>query len=134
MLPAGIARAHPFDEAVTYGGYELLTRLAVRFRLGNVPQVLLKYRVHPGQRTRTESGAMRRDRLRFRERLFHDLFPDSLAEDYAAVMRVADGEPFASAAECCRAGEWMNRLASRSSRFQRGRMEERWRLALERAS
>lgn len=129
MLPAQIAKANPFDERVTYGGYELLTRLAAQYRLGNVPQVLLKYRTHPRQSTAIFRDAVRNDQHRFRERLFHVMFPQATAEDYAAIARVADQEPFPDLLELERAGKWLVRLADTRDNFLRERMTDRWRLA-----
>lgn len=125
MLSAAIARANPFDEDAVYGGYELLTRLAARFRLGNVPQVLVKYRMHSGQRTRVHSSVVRDDRNRSRERHFFATFPGSSADDYAAIIRVADAQPFATAAERRLADAWMARLSNTACPFLGDRMRER---------
>lgn len=126
LLPARIAKANPFDEQITYGGYELLTRLASQYRMGNVPQVLLKYRRHPGQRTNICRAAVLDDQRRFRERHFHALFPEGTAEDYSAIARVADGEPLSSLAELERAKTWLMRMAQTTNNFQRDRMTSRW--------
>lgn len=125
MMAADIAKANPFDEDAVYGGYELLTRLAARFRLGNVPQVLVRYRTHSGQRSHIYATAMQTDRLRFRERHFYATFPDSSADDYAAIMRVADAQPFASADERRLADAWMARLSNTTCPFLGARMRER---------
>ncbi len=112
MVRADVAKANPFDETATYGGLELLTRLSWRYRLGNVPQILLKYREHPGQRTRVFAEAVAGDRARFRERHFFALFPDAGPADFAAVRAVATGMTLRDDEQRALAEAWMARLES----------------------
>ena len=135
LMDAAVAKAHPFDERAAYGGFELLTRLTWSHRVGNVPQVLLKYREHRAQHTRALPDVMRGDRQRYRERHFFALFPDSSSRDYAAVAKVADAAPFDDDAERDLAEVWMTRLADRvACPFLRGQLHDRRRHALAQAS
>lgn len=125
MMTAGIAQSNPFDENATYGGYELLTRLGLRYRLGNVPAVLLEYRLHARQRTRMHGEAVHADRLRFRERLFFARFPLASADDYRAIAGVADDQPFESDADRQRAESWLARFAETASPMSAHKMRQR---------
>ena len=131
MLPAAIAKAHPFDEQHRCGGDELPIRLALqhRCRLGNVPQALIKYRHHAGQRARVEAETIREHRREIQCRVFRHLFPEATPPDEAATMRVADAEPIEDAAERARAETWMDRLSSTGDPMLRRLMVERWAIA-----
>ncbi len=56
-----VAEAGGYDEAVRYGeDYELWARLSERHSLANLPEVLLRYRVHGGQMGSTRSSETQR--------------------------------------------------------------------------
>lgn len=118
MLRADIAQAHLFNEQVTYGGYEFITRLAGQYRLGNVPQVLVKYWTHSNQRSRIHADAVSADQRRFRKRHFYTIFPHGTAEDYAALAYVADDKPFPNLATLERAGIWLARSSQTIDKFK----------------
>lgn len=131
LYPTAICRAavlkeHPHDEQSTWDDYELWTRLALRCRMGNVPQVLLKYRIHTQQSSRVQAEAINADRARFRRRYFHASFPDATSDDYNAVARIADKEPFPCLTSLELAGTWLLRLAETSDRFSRRAMSQYW--------
>jgi len=44
MVRTEIAKKHLFDEEVVFQDYEMWTRLAPLYRMGNLQQVLVKYR------------------------------------------------------------------------------------------
>jgi glycosyltransferase involved in cell wall biosynthesis len=126
ILRAAIAKAYPYNDQVHFADYELWTRLAPRYRLGNMPQILLKYRRHPQQTHVRDATAFREDLRKYREPYFYTLFPEASAEDYATVARIADQEPFSSIADLEQAGMWLLRLAQTPDRFLRERMARRW--------
>lgn len=129
LLRAAVLKAHPYNEQASFDDYELWTRLALRYRMGNVPQVLVKYRSHTQQTHLLQSAAIRADLTKFRQPYFHALFPDATGEDYAALARVAEKESFADLADLERAGTWLVRLARTPDSFLRQRMAERWQAA-----
>ena len=129
MLHTEIAQTHAYNEHVTNEDFELWTRLAPHYRLGNVPEVLLKYRYHPQQSHLIQAPAMQRDRRLFRARHFGMLFPAAQPEDYTALARVADREPCSNLAELETAGRWLVRLAQPEEPMFVLRMAERWRSA-----
>ncbi len=126
LMRSEIARAHAYDENAVYEDYELWTRLASRYRMGNVPQVLLKERCHPQQIHIVKSQALRADQRRFRERYFHELFPEATAEDHAALAQVAERESLSSPGDLAQAGEWLVLLAQTPDNYLRERMAGRW--------
>lgn len=126
FVAADIAKANPFREGTTCGGEELLMRLSTRCRVGNVPQVLVKYRRHPGQRYRRDLERWRADTRAMHERFFFERFPNAMAADFAAVWRVARGEAFADAAERQLAERWINQLSDTSDLILKRIMAERW--------
>ncbi|MBI2865196.1 MAG: glycosyltransferase family 2 protein [Chloroflexi bacterium] len=134
LMRADIAREHPFDEDVVFQDYEMWTRLAPRYVLGNLQQILVKYRRHPQQTSIVRVVRLREDQRRVRRRYFDTLFPEATAEDYAAVSRVAEREPFSNLTDLERAGSWLVHLAQTPDAFLRRRMAKRWRAACQRSA
>jgi len=126
LLPAAIAKTHSFCEDTQYGGYDLLTRLALRYRLGNVPKVLVKYRRHAAQRSQVKADVVRADGGLIRRRYFFALFPAATPADYSAVMCLVDGVPFSGAAQMDLAAAWMRRLSDTGDPHLRSLMSDRW--------
>jgi hypothetical protein len=129
LLPAAIARDHPFDPARACGGDALAIGLAARYRVGNVPQPLVGCRSHDGQQSVTRAEAVRDDRRAIGREAFRRLFADATAADEAAVMRIVCGQPFAERDERARAAAWMTRLAATEDAMVRRLMAERWAVA-----
>ncbi len=127
-MPAAIAKAHSFDERNACGGDELHIRLALEHgcRLGNAPNVLVKYRHHASQRTRVDGDAIAGRRREIFRRVFRHLFPGATAEDETALMRVVARTRFADAAERDRASIWMARLSDTGDPTLARLMAERW--------
>jgi len=127
LMPADIAKKHPFDEDAIFQDYEMWTRLAPHYRMGNQPQVLVKYRRHPQQTSIVKSARIKSEQRKYRHRYFHDLFPDASEQDYAALNRVVEKQSSPDLAELKRSGEWLARLAQTPDNFLRQRMANRWR-------
>jgi glycosyltransferase involved in cell wall biosynthesis len=132
MMRADIAKKHLFDEGAIFQDYEMWTRLAPRYRMGNQPQILVKYRRHPGQASIVKATHITEEQRKYRNRYFHILFPDATEDDYVALDRVIKKEPALDLAELKRAGEWLARLAQTPDNFLRQRMANRWRAACSR--
>jgi glycosyltransferase involved in cell wall biosynthesis len=124
MVAAAIAHAHPFREEITCGGEELLSRLVRQYRAGNLPRVLVKYRLHGGQRSRLER--CQADLRAMRERYFYAYFADASEADYVAMSHVMNGTPFADAAEQRRAAPFMAHLSDTHDPELKRLMAERW--------
>jgi len=134
MMRADIAQKHPFDEDTVFQDYEMWTRLAPHYRMGNQPQVLVKYRRHPGQASIVKAARIKEEQRKYRHRYFHTLFPDATAEDYGALNRVVEKEASPTLVEVARAGEWLARLAQTPDNFLRQRMANRWQAACRRSA
>ena len=130
MLRAGIAREHLYDDTLlTTSDTELWTRLAPLYRLGNVPRVLLKYRVHARQNHTLMHSAMIENLRKWRRRLLQSLFSQTPEEACASLDRIAEQESFTGLTDLERAGTWLVRLAQTPDAYLRQRMANRWRAA-----
>jgi hypothetical protein len=134
MMRADIAKRYPFDEAAVFQDYEMWTRLAPHYRLGNQPQVLVKYRRHSQQTSIVKSTRLTEEQRKYRRRYFHDLYPEASEEDYAALNRVVEKRPSPDLEELARSGEWLARLAQTPDNFLRQRMASRWQAACRRSA
>jgi glycosyltransferase involved in cell wall biosynthesis len=126
ILRADILRANPYDEHVAFDDYELWTRLAPHYTMGNVPEVLLRYRRHEGQIHVVNAQQNNSDFRRFRFRYFYTLYPGTPLPDYLALARVSDHLPMTSLFELERAGRWLVDLAQPPESKLRARMSKRW--------
>ena len=134
LMPADIAKKHPFDDDAIFQDYEMWTRLAPHYRMGNQPQVLVKYRRHPGQTSIVKIARIKSEQRKYRRRYFHDLYPDATGDDYATLDRVVEKQPSPDLAELKRSGEWLARLAQTPDNFLRQRMANRWLAACRRSA
>ena len=135
MLRADIARTHSYDETLlTMGDYEMWTRLAPLYRMGNMPNVLHKYRGHARQTHVVMYSIAIENMRKSRSRYLQALFPAMAEADYAAVAHVAEKASFASLADLERAGTWLVRLAQTPDAFLRRRMSDRWRAACQQSA
>lgn len=126
LVAAAVAKAHPFREDITCGGEELLMRLTLSHRVGNVQKPLVKYRRHDSQRYRRVLKRWRRDTAEARRRFFFAMFPDATAADHAVLMCVATPRPFGDDRQRQRAAAWMRRLSDTSDPMLRRLMADRW--------
>ena len=130
LMPAALAKAHPFNQRHHCGGDELPIRLALEHgcRLGNVPQALIKYRHSAGQRTRVEARPIASHRRQIQRRVFRHLCPDATLADEAAVVRLVARLPL-TPSERERASTWVDRLSASDDPMVRRLMAERRRVA-----
>lgn len=126
LVRTEIAKTHLFDERVFHLDYEMFTRLAPRYRMSNVPQILLMHRCHPQQAHVVHSARFLADISKFRRPYFHTLFPQATADDYTAIELAAEKKPASNLMELELAGKWLARLAQTPDNFLRERMAERW--------
>lgn len=129
LMRAEIARSHPYDETLTFSDYEWLTRVAPRYRFGNVPRILLKCRYHADQIHVHESAGFVGDQRRFARPYFQTLFPETPPEDFTLFEKLQYGGSFANLAELEQVGIWLVRLAQTPDPFLRRGMAARWRVA-----
>ncbi len=134
LIRADIARAHPYDESLIYSDYAMLTQIAHRYRLGNLPQIVLKSRYHSQQIHVIHRHAFQDEQRRYSRLYFQTLFPDATPDDVRSCMHVTDGEPLTCLADLERAGTWLVRLAQTPDRFLRRQMANRWYAACRRSA
>lgn len=134
LLRADIARAHFYDESLVYSDYAMLTQIAQRYRLGNLPQIVLKSRYHPQQIHVIHHRSFQDEQRRYSRLYFQTLFPGATPDDVRSCMHVTDGESFTNPTDLQRAGTWLVRLAQTPDRFLRRQMANRWYVACRRSA
>lgn len=127
LMRTDIYRAHPLDERAAFDDYALSTMLAPHYRLGNVPQFLLKHRSHAQQSHKTDAATFQQETRAYRRRAFRDLFPNATPDEWARFEHIVESTPFKSSHDLKRAGEWFIQLAAPPDRFLQQRMAMRWR-------
>ncbi len=90
LTHAEIFRANRPDERVAADDYELWTRLVQRYRLGNMPAILLKLRCHDEQTHIRDAAGCTADRRRLRPGLLRALFPDAGGHDIETIGAIAE--------------------------------------------
>ena len=126
MMRADIAKAHPYKEELLFEDYELWTRLASLYRMGNVPQVLLKYRTHSRQRHVCNADDVRRELRHYSTLYFRSLVPGASVADENMMAKVVSKEPLNNLMELKRLGEIFAEFSMVNDRFLRGRLAQRW--------
>ena len=121
-----VLRASPYGRTA-FEDYELWVRLAATHRMGNVPEVLLRYRAHAGQCTTLERRDIHRDLARYRFRHFYRMFPGTPMAEYLPIARMSDRLPMESLAQLECAARWLIRLSEPPDLSLRARMLRRWR-------
>ena len=134
MFRAAVLKDNLRDVDSAFDDYELFTRLAPRYRMGNTPRVLLRYRSHETQATTVKSMEFFRDFQRYRFRYFFETHPGTPLADYLPLARLSDRRPHPSLEELKRAGRWLDELADYPDEKLRRRMARRWREACERSA
>ena len=134
LVRADIAKAHPYDESLVYSDYALLTQIAQRYRLGNLPQIVLKSRYHSQQIHVVSRIAFEDEQCTYSRLYFHTLFPDATTQDQAAFAHITDRKLFTHPADLERAGTWLARLAKTPDSFLRQQMANRWRAACQQSA
>lgn len=126
MMRAAIARRHRWEESTPAYEYRMWLELSGRYRLGNVPMVLMRYRRHPEQFTQRCSSQLGMGMREWRRSYFNALYPDSQPRDYDVISRVAEHERMENANDLRLVGKWLARLAQAEDNFLRDRMARRW--------
>jgi len=134
LMRADVCKENPFNEAIDFIDTEWPLQMALKYTMGNVPQVLIKVRLHGMNTTEARSEDFRREGTKARFKYFYSLFPHTPLPDYMAYARLADGMPMTSLRELERAGRWLVELARYPDEAFRRRMAQRWRVACDRSA
>jgi len=133
-MQAQIAKSHLFKENSAFEDYEYLTRLASLYRMGNMPQVLIKHRRHAKQSHVVEAEDFGNDFRKYSLAYFHTLFPEASTSDHTIITHIIEKKPLQNLQDLELAGLWMMRLAQTTDNFLRRRMAERWQAACQRSA
>lgn len=131
LYPTAIIRTDVFRDNLyrndcVFDDYELFTRLAPRYRLGNVPSVLLRYRNHELQISKVMQKEVLRDLRKYRFRYFYQMYPRTPLSDYLPLARVSDRLPMQNLLELERAGQWLVMLSRDVDENICQKMSMRW--------
>jgi hypothetical protein len=128
LMRAAAAKQYPLDETLTtWSDYQHFTRLATKFRFGNVPHFVLRERAHENQFHKRNRIALRQDARAIREQFFAATYPHASAAEQNSFRRLTYGFPFETAADLRAAGEWLAALAHDTEPLFRQRMALHWR-------
>jgi len=119
-------RACPYRDGAGADDYEQQVALSGRWRLGNVPELLARHRVHPAQVHITRAGQFRGEMRAARRRHLDRIFPEAAAGDEDLLEKIALRLPAASLEELEQMAAWLARLAGSDDPLLRRRMLLRW--------
>jgi glycosyltransferase involved in cell wall biosynthesis len=119
-------RGCPYRDGAGSDDFEQQVALAANWRLGNVPDLLARHRVHPAQVHITHARQVRADMRAARRRHLARLFPDAAADDEDLLEKIALRLPADSLDELERMADWLVRLAESDDPLVRRRMMLRW--------
>lgn len=126
MLPTAIAQANPWAEDVVIIDYEWLTRLVLRYRVGNLAAILVKYRMHRAQTHVAQRAQCAVEMVRYQQRYFAALFPTASDADAACCRRTIRAAPCTSLEQLAQSGAWLARLLVAEDRLQQTNLGHRW--------
>jgi glycosyltransferase involved in cell wall biosynthesis len=134
MLRATVAKKHLNDETANFLDYELWSRLAPEYRMGNMPYILIKYRRHAGQTSTRQATAFRADRIKYRKRYFNALFPQADPVELQHLERIAEKEKSTNIVQLSQTGAWLAALAQSGEQAIRDSLGRKWWGACRRSS
>lgn len=129
MLRADILKEHSFDEQALFQEYELWTRLAPHYRLGNLQRVLVHYRRHPQQDSARNITKLVAEHLAIAQRYFNRLYPNASSAERERHRRIIHQEPFLTIEDLESAGLWLIELSDSPENLLRQGMALRWQRA-----
>ncbi|HEY3282214.1 MAG TPA: glycosyltransferase [Armatimonadota bacterium] len=108
------------------GACEPWVHLASRYRLGVVPRVLLRYRIHPGQTSAGLAHCRTEAKRELGLRHLRSLYPELTSEDEEAMGRVLASNCQQDRRALALAARWLARLIEPTDEVLRLRMARRW--------
>lgn len=126
MLPTAIAQANPWATDLVIIDYEWLSRLVLRYRVGNLPAILVKYRAHSSQTHVAQRARCGIEMKRCQQHYFAALLPAASTADEQCFQRAISTTPCTSLAELAQTGAWLAQLLVADDRMQHVSMDQRW--------
>ena len=126
MMRSDICINNPFNETIDFIDTEWPMKMAIKYKMGNVPKFLLKVRRHETNITALRKDAFKKSVQKARFRFFYHLYPNTPLPDYMAFKRLSNGAPMSNLWELERAGQWMVELANYPDAQLKKKMLKRW--------
>lgn len=127
IVRAAQMRSRPYLAGASHEDYEWEIRAAFQCRMGNVPDVVLRHRVHPQQANRRHQALFGRDLRQYRFRHVFRLFPRTRPAEYQILSAIAEHADLDGPDDLETAGAWLARLADHPDPLLRQSMLRRWR-------
>ena len=134
MMRSDICINNPFNETIDFIDTEWPMKMAIKYKMGNVPRFLLKVRRHETNITALKKDAFKKSAHKARFRFFYHLYPNTPLPDYMAFTRLSDNAPMSNLWELERAGQWLVQLASYPDELLKKKMLKRWQDTCERSA
>ncbi len=126
MIKKHVCTENPYNEKLMFIDCEWPLQTAMKYKLGNVPEVLLRVRRHKENATAVETDDFYKAEAKCRFTYLYYLFPGTPLPDYMVYRRLADIEPMSSLCELERAGKWLIEIGAYSDTEFRERLCRRW--------
>lgn len=126
LVRGDLMRTARYGEEEAFEEYEFQTRMFFSGRMGNVPECVHRFRVHPNNTTSVFTHQKGSSRWRLRFQYFFRLFPEAVVADFQVVHAVAWKIPLETVAELRNAGRWLIELSRVSDPGVRAYMAKRW--------
>lgn len=134
MMRSDVCINNPFNENIDFIDTEWPMKMAIKYKMGNVPKFLLKVRHHETNITALKKDAFSRSVRKARFRFFYHLYPNTPLPDYMAFKRLSNSASMSNLWELERAGQWMVELASYPDEQLKKKMLKRWQDTCERSA
>lgn len=134
MIKTEVCKDNPFDESIRFVDCDWPMRMAMKYKMGNAPSVLIRIRRHSDNATLLNKPDFMKEMRKSRFKYFYHCFPKTPLADYVAFSHVADRLPMTSLWELERAGRWLVQFASYPDRQLQQKMGKRWKEACERSA
>ena len=134
MMRSDVCINNPFNETIDFIDTEWPMKMAIKYKMGNVPKFLLKVRRHETNITTLKKDAFSKSVRKARFRFFYHLYPNTPLPDYMAFTHLSNSAPMSNLWELERAGQWMVELANCQDEQLRKKMLKRWQGTCERST
>lgn len=111
MAKAWVLKDNPYRVHTPFAeDFDLFADLSFKVAMGNIPEVLLRYRLHPGQSSRQKMAIQAQSAIEVRKRMIEQLGIPSSAEEKALHASIRTPAPVASHEKLQAIESWLMKL------------------------